>query len=280
MILATLASVRAQSAWLQARITDIKQAEHMEPGEKFQKIGRLVRLAEGTHRTVDQEVVLEKARSMMLATPGYGIYYLTRYRTIRDLVIAGRISSSELDRARADLETLQYLQSSESVQVLAELLSDTYGRDLTRSADAPELLIEGRGPPTAKIAANGMRAIGIANGPSLPKGLTEWQMVDRWKDWWGEIEAGKRTYRFVGSPVEYGPDGPASEQTLERIAKTRKRDSERMEGRRKPPAVTESARTAAGENSNFLPVAGAIAGLALCAAAVRHFLKARRNHVP
>jgi hypothetical protein len=56
--------------------------------------------------------------------------------------------------------------------------------------------------------------LGIANPPTdgaIPDRqgyFYDLDKVDAWKAWWNEVKAGKRTYRFIGSSVEYGPDGP------------------------------------------------------------------------
>ena len=72
--------------------------------------------------------------------------------------------------------------------------------------------------------------------------------MDKWKQWWNEIRDGKRTYRFAGSSVEYGPDGPASTEKLARIALDRKRDLERGQRHQR----------AAGEKQNLATTASAV----------------------
>jgi len=58
--------------------------------------------------------------------------------------------------------------------------------------------------------------IGIDKPPVVHSPTSPWESVDAWKDWWNEVKAGKRTYRFKGSPIEYGPDGPVAAQAVTR----------------------------------------------------------------
>lgn len=253
----------------------------MNERTKEEAILKLSEIVYKTNRQVkgpETDEFRREATEMLIAIPGHAKYYQDRIDALRKAVEAKQVASIVYFDAQNDLSVLQYLPDPETVKVLGELTGDTFGRDLTRPASAPDLYVEGGGPTTAQTAAVYLGEIGIANGPRIQKGLTEWQVVDLWKDWWGEIAGSKRTYRFEGSPVEYGPDGPAAAQTLERIAKTRKRDTERAGGHRKPSSAATAAQTIAGESSKFLPVAAAIAALALCAAAIWYFLKARKSH--
>jgi hypothetical protein len=55
--------------------------------------------------------------------------------------------------------------------------------------------------------------LGIENPPTGPSdragaSYPDLERIDAWKNWWNEVKTGKRTYRFIGSDIEYGPDGP------------------------------------------------------------------------
>ena len=70
------------------------------------------------------------------------------------------------------------------------------------------------------------------------------ERVDAWKQWWSEIKAGKRTYRFKGSPIEYGADGPATPVQIEKARATRERDEKRAAGHARLTGIVESSEKA------------------------------------
>jgi hypothetical protein len=63
--------------------------------------------------------------------------------------------------------------------------------------------------------------------------------VDAWKQWWSEVKSGKRTYRFIGSPIEYGPDGPATKEQMERATKHQRREDRTTGGHGSSPVASE-----------------------------------------
>jgi hypothetical protein len=87
--------------------------------------------------------------------------------------------------------------------------------------------------------------LGIKHPPAPPSTdedvVLNQERADAWKQWWSEIKSGKRTYRFIGSNIDYGPDGPATKEQLERIAKNQRRDDRTERGHGSPPADSKDA---------------------------------------
>ncbi len=90
----------------------------------------------------------------------------------------------------------------------------------------------------AELVVSSIHALGIEHPPfrelrANPNGGIFGGEVDAWKDWWNEVKEGRRTYRFMGSSIEYGSDGPASKELIQLVKCDRKRDDERAAGHRK-----------------------------------------------
>ena len=103
-----------------------------------------------------------------------------------------------------NLGILGHIPSTESVKALGHYLQK---RDETG--------IQYNSPDTESPAAESLTEL-IANGP-MQTWMANYEDVARWQKWFDEVKAGKRTFRFVGSKVDYTLDGPADANTLKRI---------------------------------------------------------------
>src|SRR5690606_26228155 len=65
-----------------------------------------------------------------------------------------------------------------------------------------------------------------------------YEYVYAWQNWYEQIKAGSRTFRFEGDPTEYDLNGPVPKEKLQRIE--RDRDDERAAGHVKSSPVAES----------------------------------------
>lgn len=170
----------------------------------------------------------QEIQSLLLATPGHAKYHQERLDDMRNAIRnepdvnikRGLYYDDKLledhgrtpfgydhQQAVAGLESLAKLPSPESVAVLGHFLEDPEGRDGKSIIEETE--DEGRlSPYISYNAANILEKIGIEHPPSPYK--TSWGKVDAWKEWWGDVKSGKRTYRFAGSDIEYGPNGPVA----------------------------------------------------------------------
>jgi hypothetical protein len=187
---------------------------------------------------------------------------------------------------RTAFPTLALLPSAETVAVLGRFLEDPQGRDgktlLGSPMNGPDQDYSPR-KTTAECAAIAIRKLGIEHPPARPPAIQNGQWappeeIDAWKDWWHEVKAGQRTYRFAGSPTEYGPDGPVSAEKLQAIERDRKRDDARAAGRDGPAAGGAASATGAEPDGkpSRIPAVLIVAVLAI-AAALWYFLRVRHS---
>jgi hypothetical protein len=242
---------------------------------------------------------LEMAQSAMLATSGHAKYYQEKLESMRSEALANLDKSSdEIERMRLGgkitelgdyddfrqtiFPILGLLPSCETVSVLGHFLNDPEsrdGRDLTgeviRFTDYQHY------PPNCAAAYIAIANLGIEKPPGGAKpdrnaydyNLAE---VDAWKNWWNQVKDGNRTYRFIGSPIEYGPDGPASVEVIQRAKRNMKRDEERTAGHKKSFSVGEPTSVIAQIRKPSSIIAIFIA-FALIAGAAWYFLIRRRT---
>lgn len=253
------------------------------------------------HGDGEQKQVFSMVQSLLLSKPGHAKYYQDKIEYMRKKVlIDSKRTPQELEKMQAEkqeiiwestyelfreisLRTLQFMPSAETVSVLGHFLDDPEGKD---GKNAVGRLIDGGEdyaprPRNAQQAAKSIRHLGIDHPPfPAPEGREREYLrdgeEDAWQNWWSQIRDGKRTYRFIGSKIEYGPDGPASKEVIQRVERDRKRDEEREAGHKKS-AVSPETGSAAATVIKPLSIAGILAACALCAGAVWYYLKGRKT---
>ena len=167
-------------------------------------------------------------------------------------------------------------------RVLGHFLNDPEsrdGRDLT--GEVIKFSDYQHYPPNCAAAYIAIANLGIEKPPGGEKpdrnaydyNLAE---LDAWKNWWNQVKDGRRTYRFIGSPIEYGPDGPASVEVIQRAQRNMKRDEERVAGHKKSFFVGEPASVIAQIRKPSSIIAIFIA-FALIAGAAWYFLICRKT---
>ena len=283
--------------WESDSLAAIKAQLANEPKIAIPKLGGwLVKLSTGMNFEKGDRPVFSAAQKALLAIPGHAKYYQDKINKMRDeLLAATKLSHEEQLRMEEEgqeiphepsylgdtqiaIRTLKYMPSAETVSVLGYFLSDPVGRDGKSFLGSPLKLPGDSGPylSNAEIATEVIRVLGIEQPPFKDnKGVITPAEIDAWKDWWNEVKSGKRTYRFIGSSVEYGPDGPATKEVIQHAERDRKRDEEREAGHRKSPIAPEAAPTAAVATKSF-SIAGILAACALIVAAVWYFLRGRK----
>ena len=244
------------------------------------------------------------AQAALLATPGHAKYFQDKIESLRTEVLAtGNISDEELTRLQdegreiphvTDYErycsmtafpTLQHLPSAETVAVLGHYLNDPVGRNGKNLLGYP-MRIPGDDltsrPCNARMATESIRHLGIEHPPypfaeGRPGEYLPEKEIGAWKDWWNEVKAGKRTYRFKGSPIEYGADGPATKEQIERISMHQRMESDREARHGGNAGVKDDGRPAADSPVSRKPATYAIiaAALALLVSIVWRFRRAK-----
>jgi hypothetical protein len=252
-------------------------------------------------RKPDRQENFEKAQSTLLAIPGHAKYYQDKIEALREEVLANsKKTEQELAKIQEEgkeyagewtyetycenaFRTLARLPSPECVAVLGFYLNDPVGGDgrtlLGGKRRNPGDDASPR-PTNSEGAAMAIRKLGIEHPPFPPyDDRNEWYVkvgeVDAWKTWWDEVKQGKRTYRFIGSNIEYGPDGPAGKEAIERARQSTKRDEERAAGRRKATPADDSVGQNTSSKSTFY-IAAILAVCALVALAAWCLLRGRK----
>jgi hypothetical protein len=238
------------AAWEATFLAAIKSQEDLPPERSIPQLGIwLLKLSTGMNVERGERPVFHAAQRALLAIPGHANYYQEKIESLRSEVLENAAKpTAEIEAIRAagrevvDYNTyanacgtafpvLGLLPSSETVAVLGHYLNDPEGRD------GKTLLGDSRYrgdvypyPANAEEAAAAIGKLGIENPPWVkPKSISEGDTdreVNAWKDWWNEVKGGQRTYRFKGSSIEYGADGPVASKKREMIERPQKRSSE------------------------------------------------------
>lgn len=162
-----------------------------------------------------------------------------------------------------NLGMLGHIPSTESVRALGRYL---------RNRDETGLVVQS--PGTWNLAAESLTEL-ISDGP-MHVWMASAEDVPKWQQWFDEVKAGKRTFRFVGSDMDYTLDGPATKERLEKIAKDRKRTENHRKG--KNGATEKGGSSSDGMTiTSGIPLVALIAsGFAVLASAVWYLRRARK----
>jgi len=260
--------------------------------EKIGALGDFMGIGTDGGMDEQQRIIFDKAKFALLSIPGHAKYYQGRIERLRaQALVDAKRSDAEIMQMRTDhtmvefgnyesfrenaFQVLGLLPSGETVAVLSHFLDDPEGMDGKRlSGDkrwGSDLMPF---PTNGEASVIALSKLGIEGAPIQAAGnrdFSDWGRVpegdiDAWKRWWNEIKDGKRTFRFIGSSVEYGPDGPVAEKKSPKSGSDRKRDAVRS------PQVTNSLKP--------LSIAGILAACCLCVAAVWYYLRSRRMKGP
>lgn len=297
-------SPEAYAAWEKKLLSAVETQNQAPPEVAIPKLGGwIAQVSQGMNVEKGDRPVFHAAQKALLSIPGHAKYYQKEIESMRAEVLANaRLSDEELmkmqlagnqpihlweyDEFRDEaFRILSRLPSSESVAVLGHFLNDPEGRD---HRDLLGHYIDGSDasptPPNADAAAMAIRNLGIEHPPfKTPEGPEQRYLregeVDAWKDWWNEVKDGKRTYRFIGSPIEYGPDGPATPEQIQRIGRDQKREAERVSGIRRSPHSDPGATSEVSDTSKSSTIAAIVAALGAIIAALWNLLsrKSRRT---
>ncbi len=263
-------SLARDPQWFQQRMNDLEKAiREPDDHKKFPKLGEFMGLARFGYKSMDseQKEIFDKAQSALLAIPGHAKYYQNQIEQTRTFLKHYKSLPKE-ERFRMEQEyrdrnedlfdhtnyegvrekafvILGQLPSPETVAVLGHFLEDPEGRDGKDLLGNPIHIGSDMGPPAPNCgkAYFALGKLGIEHPPVPPSTdedvVLNVERADAWKQWWSEVKSGKRTYRFIGSPIDYGPDGPATKEQLERIAKNQRREDRTSGNRGSAPADSE-----------------------------------------
>jgi len=226
-----VSGLRADEALNRKEIEEIVATAANQPREQsIESLGLALQRLSRASIFPDQEKVRglqEEVREQLVSIPGFADYFGDKLRDHEARLLAGNGNLSEFDRDRLSaLEILRLSQSPDGIRVLVSFLDDDLG---TPAARFPKQPLDDDSPFgwTAALTVRALGAAGlenavtnsqtdvtyIENGVEKHRSAEFIQMdVDRpkWKQWWAEVVAGKTTFRFKGSEVEYGALGPVS----------------------------------------------------------------------
>jgi len=207
------------SRWKQDLVLKIEKSKNLPLEESIPQLEMYIFKLNNQYKCGETNDLRISTSEFLTSIPGHAQYHQEKIENIRSSYLNGSESTLHgYNAAIAALGDLKYVQSPESVAVLGHFLNNPEGRE-GKMLDGG--LVDGEDfswTPPCVMAAAVLSEIGIDKPPSRGPllGATKWQQIDAWKDWWNEIAAGKRTYRFIGSPVEYGANGPVSAKDLSR----------------------------------------------------------------
>jgi hypothetical protein len=174
---------------------ELTRLESLPPARRIDPLGdAILKLSKTSIFGIDErKAVFERAKNMMLRTPGYGDHY-------REMLIdANKVATIDgpswnkfsTERGRV-VETLKLLPTAESVEALAGLL------DCDETRNVPM-----EGGPLSQVAASALSGM-IENPPAKFNPIP-------WREWRERVASGKQTFQFKGSPVRYNFEGPVAE---------------------------------------------------------------------
>ena len=282
--------IQSQKEGLEMWDSAADHAANMDKDEAIPKLGEGIRKTSrlnmySINGTVE---VAEKLKNALLAIPGHAAYYRDEINKARakfeealqggDETLIGETRQYLAGKLLFDFPTLDHLPSVETVRVLGEFLSDERGYvKMPEHPTLEDLTTDVSGSPVFRRAAASLGKLPIVNKPRPSS--TQFRTPDDvrpWKQWYEQIKAGNRTFRFEGDATEYDLNGPASKDTLVRVARAMKRDAERSSGQRKSSTVAGSD-SADAVLTQPVSIAWILTGLALVAGAVWYFLRGRRT---
>ena len=224
------------------------------------------------------DVLYLEIQAALLAIPGHAEYYRNRilqaeerYKSV-PVDAPGTTWQEYRNEISNVFQIFPHLHSPEGVRVLGELFSNDWVPSDNETAVLSEKFV-----PLSVCARVALQKFPIQGKP-FKEPITKLNAEDAqaaWELWYEQIKAGNLTFRFEGDPTEYDLNGPAPKEKLVRIERDRKRDEERATGLHKSPAGQETG-TARPPIAKPSAIAGLMAALAVCLAAVWYFLRGRR----
>ncbi len=276
----------AGKTWHEKWSNTLNTIDELPFPDRIEMLGKAVESSVGGNMGSERSDIFTRAQSTLLSIPGHAKYYQDKIEWLRaQALVDVKKSDDEIRQMRADKTMVEFhdyesfrekaflalglLPSWETVSVLGHFLNDPEGLDGKRLSGGPRFGSDYQGfPANAEASVLALSKLGIKNSPFQAAGNKEDYNfvrkgeIDAWKTWWSEVKDGKRTFRFIGSNVEYGPEGPVSRKKPLQSRSDRKSDAVR-------PPQEESL-------TKPLSVAGIIAAGCFCVAAVWYYLRSAR----
>ncbi len=211
----------------------IEATKGMSPEVAIPELAKIVIKTSKYHIFQVQErfEVHEKSRDRLLSIPGHAEYFGKRitdsYGRFRNGYAEGKGAfyiGHYRNVNREAFATLAMLPSTETVRVLGPMLKEDW-----KWPDYEEMeKRDGYQSTLAIRALSTLAKLPIANPPSepMPHILLLRDNLETWQQWYAEIEAGRRTFRFIGDNTEYDLRGPVRRGGLDDRSRGMKRPVE------------------------------------------------------
>ena len=191
-------------AWEERTLQEIEALRDAPDEQAISELGRHVyRLSRLGVQEKGDRPAYRAAKAMLEAIPDHAIWYEKKIRELTEKDIDGGSNFSG-ERAWC-FQTLEQLQTKESVRVLGELLFDE--RDPWKGEGWGD---GGRPFANSWHAVKALHGMGSRNPPVVRKFVELPEDVRTWQLWFEQIRAGTRTFSFKGSEVVYRLGGSAA----------------------------------------------------------------------
>jgi len=228
----------SQRSWMERWSYLASHSDEMPPETRIEILSHLLGNENNPNYTPEQIEVAVRITGILLDTPGHAEHFGKQI----DAAFEGMFSLDEngerigvpgwghfFEVRMRNLQILEMLPSIETVRVLGEMLDNDY---------APESSSEYVGPHNSldKLAGASLSRLGIANAPTPPSahsGETE-ANLPAWKQWYAEVKEGRRTFGFIGDPVDYDLRGPSKRGEVVPTERGPKRNAETPQGKTTP----------------------------------------------
>lgn len=192
----------------------IVEAAPLPSEQSIPLLGYVLKRLGGWQRP-DTLAVYHEAQSKLLSIPGHATYFRDKLKAAQAEVKAGSMTLGTWDNLRIDsFQTLKHLPSEETVSVLMEFVNDHFA-DLNSKNPEDYESLSSRDPhylgsfTVQGVAATTLEALGIQPPPYKdPAKLRYEENLELWNQWWDQVKAGKRKYRFKGSTVDHPVNAP------------------------------------------------------------------------
>ena len=203
-----------------------KQASVLPPNEAIPRLAEAVQKT--SHARIyyvgERETIHQELKNALMAIPGHAKYQgniiLEKHASYKADIIEGTQLGRLMpyhDTAMRSFGLLKLLPSTETVEVLGEMLSEEWQDHEEQEYYEPSL------GASAMMCLNDLKIVGKppVEGENALRG---------WQNWYAQIKEGRRTFRFEGDPQEYSLGGPAREALNPDIRRAVKRPSQQDSG--------------------------------------------------
>ena len=197
---------------LQRYSETLAQVDSMSPEQAIPKLGEMM-VRTSRWRDAESMAISSRAQQKLLSIPGHATYYRDKLKAGEAGVLAGTMPLWQWENLTMNsFEPLEHLPSEETVEVLAGFVDDNFSDTTSTNPEDtnyPGFLVMEAGHYIVNCpAAAALEALGIEQPPykDRPRRFGEFKTL--WSQWWQEVKAGKRKYRFKGSDVLHPVNAP------------------------------------------------------------------------